>query len=97
MPKKKSQDKALNLETILFNCRDDLRAARNSGSFFEKRDMMLTLVFLRFIGEKYDDGVEKDLSVYELNNVLVGHLAFGHQKRVMMDYFRNNRRKFERT
>lgn len=45
----------------------------------------------------YDDGVEKDLSVYELNNVLVGHLAFGHQKSVMMDYFRNNRRKFERT
>ena len=27
--------------------------------FFEKRDMMLTLVFLRFIGEKYEDGVEK--------------------------------------
>lgn len=27
--------------------------------FFEKRDMMLTLVFLRFIGEKYDDGIEK--------------------------------------
>lgn len=35
-----------------------MRAARNSGSFFEKRDMMLTLVFLRFIGEKYEDGVE---------------------------------------
>ena len=29
------------------------------GSFFEKRDMMLTLVFLRFIGEKYEEGVEK--------------------------------------
>ena len=39
---------------------------------------------------------EKDLSVYELKNVLVGHLAFGHQKSKMMDYFRNNRRKFER-
>ena len=32
---------------------------RNSGSFFEKRDMMLTLIFLRFIGEKFDDGIEK--------------------------------------
>lgn len=32
--------------------------ARNSGSFFEKRDMILTLVFLRFIGEKYEDGLE---------------------------------------
>lgn len=57
--KKKAAEKALNIDTILFNCRDILRAARNSGSFFEKRDMMLTLVFLRFIGEKYEDGVEK--------------------------------------
>lgn len=54
---KKATEKALNLDTILFNCRDILRAARNAGSFFEKRDMMLTLVFLRFIGEKYEDGV----------------------------------------
>lgn len=57
--KKKSTDKAINLDNILFNCRDILRAARNSGSFFEKRDMMLTLVFLRFIGEKYEDGIVK--------------------------------------
>lgn len=49
----------LNLDAILFNCRDILRNAKNSGSFFEKRDMMLTLVFLRFIGEKYVDGVAK--------------------------------------
>ncbi len=58
MAKKKASEKAINIDNILFNCRDYLRAARNSGSFFEKRDMMLTLVFLRFIGEKYDDGVE---------------------------------------
>ena len=56
---KKSIEKAINVDNILFNCRDILRAARNSGSFFEKRDMMLTLVFLRFIGEKYEDGIEK--------------------------------------
>ena len=47
MAKKKTAEKILNLDNILFNCRDILRAARNSGSFFEKRDMMLTLVFLR--------------------------------------------------
>ncbi|KXB91696.1 N-6 DNA methylase [Megasphaera hutchinsoni] len=58
MAKKKTAEKTLNIDTILFNCRDILRAARNSGSFFEKRDMMLTLVFLRFIGEKYEDGIE---------------------------------------
>ena len=56
---KKTSNGTLNIDNILFNCRDILRAARNSGSFFEKRDMMLTLVFLRFIGEKYEDGVEK--------------------------------------
>lgn len=58
MAKKKTAGKALNIDSILFNCRDYLRAARNSGSFFEKRDMMLILVFLRFIGEKYEDGIE---------------------------------------
>lgn len=56
--KKKVAEKALNVDNILFNCRDILRAATNAGSFFEKRDMMLTLVFLRFIGEKYEDGIE---------------------------------------
>lgn len=55
---KKEVDEKLNLDAILFKCRDILRQARNSGSFFEKRDMMLTLVFLRFIGEKFEDGVE---------------------------------------
>ena len=57
MAKKKTEEK-INLDAILFKCRDILRQARNSGSFFEKRDMMLTLVFLRFIGEKFEDGVQ---------------------------------------
>ena len=55
----KKAEQQINIENILFNCRDILRAARNSGSFFEKRDMMLTLIFLRFIGEKYEDGIAK--------------------------------------
>jgi len=54
---KKVKEETLNLDNILFKCRDILRQAKNSGSFFEKRDMMLTLVFLRFMGEKYEDGV----------------------------------------
>ncbi len=59
MTQKKSDEKnTLNLDDILFKCRDILRQARNSGSFFEKRDMMLTLVFLRFIGEKFEDGTK---------------------------------------
>ena len=59
MAKAKKIEEKINLESILFKCRDILRAARNSGSFFEKRDMMLTLVFLRFIGEKFEDGIAK--------------------------------------
>lgn len=61
---KTKTEKPLNIDDILFKCRDILRNAKNSGSFFEKRDMMLTLIFLRFIGEKFDDGIEnlkKDL------------------------------------
>ena len=63
--KKSAAEEKVNLDSILFKCRDILRQARNSGSFFEKRDMMLTLVFLRFIGERFEDGVEnlrKDLA-----------------------------------
>ena len=56
MAKKKTE--TLNLDAVLFKCRDILRKASNSGSFFEKRDLMLTLVFLRFIGEKFAEGVE---------------------------------------
>ena len=57
---KKDDKNIFNLDSILFNCRDILRSARNSGSFFEKRDMMLTLIFLRFIGEKYEIAYEKE-------------------------------------
>ena len=55
---KKKQEKALNIDDILFKCRDILRKAANSGSNSDKRDFILTLVFLRFIGEKYEDGIE---------------------------------------
>lgn len=67
---KKAPEEKINLDAILFKCRDILRQARNSGSFFEKRDMMLTLVFLRFIGEKFEDGaanLRKDLEVQGLD------------------------------
>lgn len=49
---KKKDDKTLNLESILFNCRDYLRS---NATLNDKRDMLLTLVFLRFIGEKFED------------------------------------------
>ncbi|MGP1577547.1 MAG: N-6 DNA methylase [Treponema sp.] len=59
MAKAKKVEKPVNIDDVLFKCRDILRNAKNAGSFFEKRDIMLTLIFLRFIGEKFDDGIEK--------------------------------------
>ena len=50
--KNKKDDKGMALETILFNCRDYLRG---SAALNDKRDIILTLVFLRFIGEKFED------------------------------------------
>lgn len=49
MAKKKKTEEAdmPNLETILFNCREYLRS---NASLNDKRDLLLTLVFLRFIG-----------------------------------------------
>lgn len=42
----------------------------------------------------YQDNVEKDMSIYEIRNVLAGHLAFGHQKNRMMQYYLNHKDKF---
>ena len=56
MAKKKQKDNdTLNLESILFNCREYLRS---NASLNDKRDLLLTLVFLRFIGEKFEDTQE---------------------------------------
>lgn len=49
---KKKEAYPLNLESILFNCRDYLHGR---ASLNEKRDVILTLVFIRFIGEKFDN------------------------------------------
>lgn len=48
----KKEDKGMALETILFNCRDYLRG---SPILNDKRDIILTLVFLCFISEKFKD------------------------------------------
>lgn len=50
--KNKKEYKSMSLESLLFNCRDYLRG---SAALNDKRDVILTLVFLRFIGEKFED------------------------------------------
>ncbi|MDD6901121.1 MAG: N-6 DNA methylase [bacterium] len=74
MAKKQKVEKEIKLEDILFNCRDLLRG---KASMADKRDLLLTLVFLRFIGEKFTlkrrevaqrlitvDGVAEDSTEY---------------------------------
>ena len=57
-PRKKAEpvDKQKRLEDILFDCRNKLRGNANMTT---KRDMLLTLVFLRFIGSRYNEQREK--------------------------------------
>lgn len=38
----------------------------------------------------YQDNVEKDMSIYEIQSVLAGHLAFGHQKQRMITYYKDH-------
>ena len=44
------------LETILFNCRNSLRGR---AAMTDKRDLLLTLVFLKFIGYRFNEQKEK--------------------------------------
>jgi len=50
--KKQKTTTALSLESILFNCREYLRS---NASLNDKRDLLLTLVFMRFISEKFEN------------------------------------------
>ena len=55
------------LEDILFECRDNLRCKASIG---DKRDLMLTLVFLKFMNDRYDEQVEKVLAEAKGNEKL---------------------------
>lgn len=50
MAKKNKEPKVIRLEDILFSCRDSLRG---NASMTEKRDILLTLVFLKFVNDKF--------------------------------------------
>jgi len=50
MAKKVKAEKELKLEDILFNCRDLLRG---KAAMTDKRDLLLTLVFFKFVGDRF--------------------------------------------
>ena len=57
MAKKQNKPvKEENLESILFSCRNSLRGR---AAMTDKRDLLLTLVFLKFIGERFKQQKEK--------------------------------------
>ena len=56
----------LKLEDVLWNCRDILRG---KASMATRRDMILTLVFLKFIGEKFYRQREKIQADMEARNL----------------------------
>lgn len=62
--KKQKTTDTLNLESILFNCREYLRS---NALLNDKRDLLLTLVFLRFIGEKFEN-TQNEMRQECLNN-----------------------------
>jgi type I restriction enzyme M protein len=64
MAKKQKTTDTLNLESILLNCREYLRS---NASLNDKRDLLLTLVFMRFIGEKFEN-TQKDMRQECLDN-----------------------------
>ena len=43
----------------------------------------------------YQDNVENGLAIYEVQGALAGHLAFGHQKKRMLAYYREHPEKFQ--
>ena len=47
---KKTKGKEIRLEDILFSCRNQLRGR---ASMTDKRDLLLTLVFLKFVGDRF--------------------------------------------
>ena len=53
---KQKKVKEERLEDILWECRENLRGKASIG---DKRDLMLTLVFLKFMNDRYDEQVEK--------------------------------------
>lgn len=62
MAKKAKVEKELRLEDILFKCRDLLRG---KAPMTDKRDLLLTLVFFKFVGDRFEDRKTEILEEYK--------------------------------
>lgn len=69
----KSSKKQLTLEQVLWNCRVDLRGV---GSLDKNRDAVISLVFLKFAGDKFKKRREELIDKYGENRVFLENVAF---------------------
>lgn len=68
---KKTQE--LTLEQVLWNCRVDLRGV---GSLDKNRDAVISLVFLKFAGDKFEKRRKELIDKYGENPVFLENVAF---------------------
>jgi len=68
---KKTQE--LTLEQVLWNCRVDLRGV---GSLDKNRDAVISLVFLKFAGDKFEKRRKELIAKYGENPVFLENVAF---------------------
>lgn len=61
MAKKVKAEKELKLEDILFECRNLLRG---KAAMTDKRDLLLTLVFFKFMGDRFEERMEEICEQY---------------------------------
>ena len=87
MAKKRNKPvKEESLETILFNCRN---SPHGRAAMTDKRDLLLTLVFLKFIGERFKQQKEKIrheiIEVQGINDTDFIELQLSHPNQYMQD------------
>lgn len=79
MAKKQQKTTEVSLESILFACRNTLRG---SGGIEKKRDAILGLVFLKFVGDKFDKQREKIKKEYGEDPAFLEDVSFYRADRV---------------
>lgn len=87
----KKAEKQQNLEDILFECRNKLRGNANMTT---KRDMLLTLVFLRLICSRFNEQKEKIKSDV-LTNLGKAEDALSAEERDFVTMMQENKSSFE--
>lgn len=73
MAKNTKKPQELTLEQVLWNCRVDLRGV---GSLDKNRDAVISLVFLKFAGDKFDKRRKELIAKYGENPVFLENVSF---------------------